>query len=79
MSKQSKAKEAQGYVVKAPPKNCSTCQHFALTTTEEETSCYGGAWTKESSLRCLLGGFAVKKMAVCNKHEPAVTQLGEVK
>lgn len=67
MSKQSEAKVAQGYVLKAPPKNCAVCKHFASTTTEE-TGHYFTRY-KESNLRCELGGFAVKKMAVCNKFE----------
>jgi hypothetical protein len=69
MSKQSKAKELQGYKDKAPPKSCVACKHFASTTTEE-TGHYG-TWYKESNLRCLIGNFAVKKTAVCNKFEPS--------
>lgn len=67
MSKQSKAKEAQGYVSKAPPQNCAVCKYFAMTKTE--VVAYFGTFTKESNLRCELGSFAVKKMAVCNKFE----------
>lgn len=70
MSKQSEAKVAQGYTRKAPPKNCAACKHFASTATEE-TGHYG-TWHKESNLRCELGGFAVKKMAVCDKFEARV-------
>lgn len=63
MSKQSIQKAAQGYVPVAPPKCCSVCKNFAMTTTET-TNNYG-TWIKESNLRCTIGGFAVKKMAVC--------------
>ena len=69
MSKQAKAKVAQGYVDKAPPKNCAVCKHYASTTTEETG--YHGTWYKESNIRCQLGCFAVKKTAVCNKFEPS--------
>lgn len=65
MSKQSEAKEAQGYVAKPAPKTCMNCQHFR----SEILQGYGfnRNYTKETNLRCGLGGFAVKKMAKCNE------------
>ncbi len=67
-SKQALAKLAQGYVPKPVAKICSNCQHFASVKTVE--SGYYGTWEKESNVHCGIGGFAVKKMATCLKHEP---------
>jgi hypothetical protein len=63
MSKQSESKVKQGY--RPIPKTCSNCAHFTskLTTLGEV---YGG-YSKESHLRCSVGGFKVKKMGTCNE------------
>lgn len=66
MSKVQQAKEAQGYNPKPMPATCMNCRHF---TSKKETmyrpwDTY--TWTKESELRCGLGGFAVKKSATCD-------------
>ena len=66
MSKQSIAKTNQGYVEKNT-KICSSCRFFALDLIKEVTRFK--TWTEEKNLRCTLGGFAVKKMATCNKFE----------
>lgn len=73
MSKQSEAKEAQGYVAKPVPSTCSNCKHYTSEITERI-----GMWNKvyydESDRRCGLGGFAVKKQATCNRFEHKVTE-----
>jgi hypothetical protein len=66
MSKQSEAKQAQGYAEKVK-RICCNCKHFGSIKTEE--SGYMGVWYKESNIRCTLGDFAIKKTATCNKFE----------
>ena len=80
MSKQSEAKDRQGYVAKVIPSTCSNCAHFhselALPSwMAERNSIYASStgyspYTVErhgieSNLRCNIGGFAVKKMGGC--------------
>jgi hypothetical protein len=67
MSKQSEAKERQMYVPKITPMVCSNCKHFDSVVTQEPSQ-YGGTWTKETGMRCGLGGFKVMKMGGCNEH-----------
>lgn len=69
MSRQSKAKLAQGYVLKAIPKTCSTCLHLRMDIVPV-LGMHGqpSEYTRETNLRCGLGGFAVKKMATCNEY-----------
>lgn len=67
MSKQSKAKERQGYVPKAIPSTCATCAHF--TSAIEERKSWGRTYQHESNLRCGKGGFAVKKLGTCNEYK----------
>lgn len=68
MSKQSEAKEAQGYVAKPVPKTCANCQHFKSDNVLSYVGHFDGKeYFKESNLRCGLGGFAVKKMATCSE------------
>ena len=67
MSKQSKAKEEQGYEAKPIFNMCSNCKHFKSEMITEQTSF--GDYTKETNIHCSLGGFAVKKQGTCNKHE----------
>lgn len=62
MSKQSKAKEMQRYTTNNPV--CGNCVNFSST---HEPVVRG--WTKETKMRCSIGGFAVKKTAYCNEHE----------
>ena len=66
MSKQSEAKERQGYVPKALPRTCCNCAHFKMDT-ETKTTQWGQSWTVDTNLRCAIGGFAVKKMGTCNE------------
>lgn len=67
MSKQSEAKERQGYVAKVIPVVCSNCKHYHSVVTKRE-GMFGGVYNDESEKRCGLGGFAVKKMGCCNEH-----------
>lgn len=66
MSKQSKAKEDQGYQDKPVFPMCSNCQHFNIEIATIETR-YGN-YTKEQNIRCTIGGFAVKKQGNCKLH-----------
>jgi len=65
MSKQSEAKEKQGYVPKAKPKTCVNCKHFAHEQILMKTP--WSSYTKDTNLRCTLGGFKVMKMGTCNE------------
>jgi hypothetical protein len=69
MSKQSEAKERQMYVPKLTPMVCSNCRHFESVVTQEPSQWGGRTWTKETGMRCGLGGFKVMKMGSCNEHE----------
>lgn len=64
MSKQSKAKEDQGYVDRAEPQVCCKCAHY--TSDLERKSAWGNNWIEEKNKRCGIGNFAVKKMGTCN-------------
>lgn len=65
MSKQSKAKEKQGYVPKAKPQTCMNCKHFTHEKILMKTP--WSSYTKDTNLRCTLGGFKVMKMGMCNE------------
>jgi len=69
MSKQSQAKLAQGYEQKPIPKTCANCIHFKSDKEVIKSAYSSNQYTKESNLRCGIGGFAVKKMATCNMFE----------
>lgn len=60
MSKQSDAKESQGYT--RTPASCGSCECF----TSEKTKTDWG-YMIEKNMRCTKGGFAVKKTATCNE------------
>lgn len=74
MSKQSEAKCRQAYVDKRVPSVCSNCKHFSSVVTQEPSRWGGGTWTKETALRCGLGGFKVKKMGGCSEHQLATAE-----
>lgn len=62
-------KAAMGYLQKASePPMCKNCVYFQ-SDMQVKKSPYVGQYTEEKSIRCNLGGFAVKKMAVCAMHE----------
>lgn len=65
MSKQSEAKEKQGYVPKAKPQTCVNCKHFTQEQILMKTP--WSSYTKDTNLRCTLGGFKVMKMGTCNE------------
>lgn len=81
MSAQSKAKESQGYVPKAVPSVCSNCRYFQADYVDVNEKFHKGDATslirpffEHRNMRCGIGGFAIKKMGVCNswiKKEPA--------
>lgn len=62
MSKQSEARARMGYIPKLVPNTCSQCRFFEKFI---EVDPYGYSHVK--SLRCLKGGFAVKKMGSCDE------------
>lgn len=65
VSKQQLSKESQGY--RLSPKTCSNCSNYS---SEIETKDFGQyVWTEEKNKRCKIGGFAVKKTAVCDLWE----------
>jgi hypothetical protein len=67
MSKQSDAKAAQGYDPKPMPKTCMNCANFTCDRSQPYLP-HNEYWL-ENNLRCTIGGFAVKKMATCDKFE----------
>lgn len=85
MSKQSEAKAHQGYKEKPEPRTCCACRHFgsdlrlpiwtARAKEDGERHWSGRAYSVEldgaqKNLRCLAGGFAVKKTATCDVFTP---------
>ena len=67
MSKQSDAKENQGFSKSCP--SCSNCQNFL---SKKETFKYpwdSKEFTKESELRCKVGQFKVGKSNWCKLHK----------
>jgi hypothetical protein len=67
MSKVSKAKETQNY--RKQPNCCQHCKHFSAEMTETKYEWSSYIHTTQKNLRCTVGGFAVQKMAVCDKFE----------
>jgi len=53
MSKQSKAKEKQGFLKKSP--NCSNCINFSLEKEQYKTQWSSQEFTREFNLRCKIG------------------------
>jgi len=68
MSKQSEAKEKQGYVAIPLPKTCCNCAYFRVAV-EHTKPAWGTEYQKETNLYCSVGGFAVTWMATCNAFE----------
>lgn len=83
MSKQSEAKEVQGYTTAV--RNCGNCVHLTSETVlpkwavelNEDYERRGRepvyrlpAYGVEKNIRCGIGGFAIKKTAVCNEYKP---------
>jgi hypothetical protein len=65
MSKQSEAKQKQGYDKKPKSRVCSNCRHY-MSDFITQKNLYGD-YEEEKNKRCGLGGFAVKKTATCNE------------
>ena len=64
-------KAQQGYVEKPLPAQCGTCGHYTSDIIPQKSKWIGYAdWTEEKNKRCGIGGFAVKKTAVCNLYVP---------
>jgi len=80
-SEQAEAKLAQGYQDK--PNTCATCVHRTfemvlpawmveinrLAVASGKAPEYGDQYKSPKNVRCGIGGFAVKAMAFCRKHE----------
>ena len=68
MSKQSEAKKEQNY--RESPDSCANCAHYESQVVEKSYDSWNGprTWLEEKVKRCAIGGFAVKKMAVCDRH-----------
>ena len=67
MSKQSDAKAIQNYTEKLFVKMCGNCARLRME--KELVSFTGGSIWLEKGIRCSLGGFKVKKTAVCQDWE----------
>lgn len=69
MSKQNESKAAQNY--RKTPNCCNNCTHFRKEVVETSYKSWDGLRTlsEDKRLRCGIGGFAVSKMAVCDKFE----------
>ncbi len=75
MSKQTDAKTQQNY--RTTPNHCGNCQHYQSQIVEKQHGSFDGVhvWNDEKNKKCTLGGFVVKKMAICDQHKlPSLTQ-----
>ena len=68
MSKQSEAKKEQNY--RESPDSCANCGHYESQMVEKTYDAWNGTLVlnEEKGKRCSIGGFAVKKMAMCDRH-----------
>lgn len=64
MSKQSDAKEKQGF--SKTPNTCSNCINFRSEKYKEGYA--GRVYDVEKELRCAIGGFKVNKTNTCDLH-----------
>ena len=64
MSKQSEAKEAQGYVKNPIHHSCRDCRHMAITKGEEYRWSQGHF--RPDKLHCTVGDFKVGATAICD-------------
>lgn len=69
LSKQSLAKESQGYRVKPKWPMCVNCTHFRMDKVPSE---WNRDYMLEKNLRCAKGEFATKKTSTCNAHTPSL-------
>ncbi len=68
MSKQSIAKENQGYVAKPTWPVCGNCASYASEFVTEPPAFGFGEWAREINVRCTIGGFKVGKSGTCKRH-----------
>lgn len=66
MSKQSEAKQAQGYEERPVIPICANCTHCASVVADSDDL---WSWNIKKELRCGIGGFAVKEIGTCNLYE----------
>lgn len=66
MSRQSEAKERQGYNPQASQRVCATCIDFKCDTEDRLDWRGNKSGENQTNLRCDVGRFAVKKLAVCD-------------
>lgn len=67
MSKQSEAKEKQGYRKDAPC--CQNCSLFSMKSEQVKGKWSSQTFTKESEYRCTIGNFKVLKRSWCTNHK----------
>ena len=65
MSKQSDAKAIQNYQEKPFVKTCSNCANYRSEIVRHGYNWAGAECFRETNMRCSVGGFAVKKTALC--------------
>jgi len=68
MSKQSDAKETQGFLKDSP--KCSNCKNFTFDTEEKRDGWTSYVLVKQKNLRCSIGKFKVGKSNWCKFHDP---------
>ena len=66
MSKQSEAKEKQGFKKDSP--KCSNCVNFSSEKENYTTQWSSTEYTREFNLRCKIGDFKVGKSNWCSLH-----------
>ena len=76
MSKQSEAKNKQGYIRKLKPRACMNCKNFTHELILIKTP--WSSYTKDTYLRCTIGGFKVMKMGTCNEWSEAQLSNGVI-
>ena len=70
MSKQADAKKAQGYQDKPEKRQCSVCAHYRSDFIKHPQQGFMMVeWIEEKNIHCNIGGFKIKKTAVCNMFE----------
>lgn len=74
MSKVNDIKKQMGYQPKPVFEICSKCKHIRIDKV-------AAPWNKnvilEKNVRCVLGGFAVKKQGTCDEHEFLIDAKGD--
>lgn len=69
MSKQSEAKASQNW--RKVSDTCQRCMHFSMER-RDFSETYGSTvyeWSKDTNMRCTLGGFKTGKTNVCDRFE----------